>query len=916
MTNLNKQSSVLDYPHPGLDPEIWSPEGKLLPQHKKAILDTMDSLLTESGFKHYKEWIKQVKLIGSLTTYQYISTTDVDVHMVVDLDKFVELEEPDLKEAVAEKFLDETRKIWELHLPTLPRTKHPLELYFELPDVTVTPNPQGTGVYDIRKDEWIKPPVSIKDDFDIEEMKPYLRDLATELMEDLDISFGEIKRQVDRIEELQEVMKAWDGEHQQQFKKKIDSRLAILDEEVMKLIEVREEIIKQRKDYSQESAQELKFKYLQKFGYMMILSQLKDLFNTQGEVTEKDIPKLKEIMTTAAKAQRLDPYGRLCIDFDHTVTGHEKFEDGRVGKPQPGVKEAFDKLKAEGWEIIIYSGRANNEKGLNEIKAFMDEYDLPYDEMYVGKPIAEWYIDDRNLVFSTWDAAVKQVGQPGDTCKKQAQFNAEYDFSSTQVDLPKDLAQKVVEWGVKNIPNEELYDDESKRYGRELESHVTVLYGIDTNDGEAVEKFLSAEKPVHVKFGKTTHFTDEKNHLYDVVIVQCESDDLTALNKKLADKFGNEGARRDYKPHVTIAYVKEGTGEKYDGETILDGEVTIDSVIFSPLEGDKKQIELTAALTKFEPNQIYTLKSDLVVYPSEVGEEKETLKKGTEVRYLGNHGRYFAAIGEVDGKTYYRVRPQALRDAFPTSEKEAEFMPGIATSPPNNPRQQDSDVEIPVDPGPVSDETTNYRPIEDKPRVGFWDKILQFLKIQPKAKVEPPHARTTWDDPEQDGEPYKTLPVTYSPKTNDDNLGQPGVRRFMGRPEGEEYSDEDDVMKMLLQKKPLSSRDTHVSVTKVSNNTNSVVNPKITVKNAEVYTSKEMEDIQDPMREFDDSEGGGNVFHDWNQDTSNFPKVPERPKVRLDIMQRPVDRAYPPQDTPPYEVTWYDALPAEDDTNA
>jgi hypothetical protein len=64
------------------------------------------------------------------------------------------------------------------------------------------------------------------------------------------------------------------------------------------------------------------------------------------------------------------------------------------------------------------------------------------------------------------------------------------------------------------------------------------------------------------------------------------------------------------------------------------------------------------------PNQVYTLKKDMVVYPSEVGGEKEVLKKGTKVRYLGTYGRYFAGVGELEEDTFYRVRPKVLREAL------------------------------------------------------------------------------------------------------------------------------------------------------------------------------------------------------------------------------------------------------------
>ena len=111
-------------------------------------------------------------------------------------------------------------------------------------------------------------------------------------------------------------------------------------------------------------------------------------------------------MSTASKHED-SAEGRICIDFDQTIAIDK--ENGTIEKPEPNAKAAIDKLKADGWYIIIFSHRSTTEYGEDQIKEFLDKYDIPYDEIYTEKPNAEFFIDDRAITFTTWDEVLKKV---------------------------------------------------------------------------------------------------------------------------------------------------------------------------------------------------------------------------------------------------------------------------------------------------------------------------------------------------------------------------------------------------------------------------------------------------------------------------------------------------------------------------
>ena len=91
---------------------------------------------------------------------------------------------------------------------------------------------------------------------------------------------------------------------------------------------------------------------------------------------------------------------RIAIDFDGVIHDWEHPIDGRhMGPPIEGVKEALVALKQQGHRVIIHSCNRPN-----VIANFMKYYELPYDDLWdeKGKPIADVYLDDRAITFTTW----------------------------------------------------------------------------------------------------------------------------------------------------------------------------------------------------------------------------------------------------------------------------------------------------------------------------------------------------------------------------------------------------------------------------------------------------------------------------------------------------------------------------------
>jgi hypothetical protein len=180
-----------------------------------------------------------------------------------------------------------------------------------------------------------------------------------------------------------------------------------------------------------------------------------------------------------------------------------------------------------------------------------------------------------------------------------------YDYSSTQCTLCAKDAQPFLEYAA-SIPDEHLYT-EVEGYGRENEPHVTALYGIIGSDSTALHKALVGCGPVSLTLGKVSAFQHEEKP-YEVLTVDVASDDLHRLHALIQQSCECKVSWPDYRPHLTIAYLRKGLAAGYIGDARFEGKrYTFPSLTFSPHTGPRVEIPLfTPPPAQTAPEQVYS----------------------------------------------------------------------------------------------------------------------------------------------------------------------------------------------------------------------------------------------------------------------------------------------------------------------
>jgi hypothetical protein len=98
---------------------------------------------------------------------------------------------------------------------------------------------------------------------------------------------------------------------------------------------------------------------------------------------------------------------KLVIDLDGTICSEEKQFSRAIAIPIEGAIDTLRLLKTMGHTIIIYSARTWAEYEMTV--DWLGRHSVCYDQLVLGKPQGDYWIDDRALQFTNWKTILEKV---------------------------------------------------------------------------------------------------------------------------------------------------------------------------------------------------------------------------------------------------------------------------------------------------------------------------------------------------------------------------------------------------------------------------------------------------------------------------------------------------------------------------
>lgn len=134
-----------------------------------------------------------------------------------------------------------------------------------------------------------------------------------------------------------------------------------------------------------------------------------------------------------------------------------------------------------------------------------------------------------------------------------------YDFGCVMVDYNFTNWQELLQ----SIDPQDIYEVSGQNYGLQDRPHLTLLYGLhkEVSDDQIQECFSGFSiDDFKVKIEGVSIF---ENPEFDVVKLDVlKTPQLEEINQRLS-KLPNTNKFPEYIPHITIGYLKSGTGKKY-----------------------------------------------------------------------------------------------------------------------------------------------------------------------------------------------------------------------------------------------------------------------------------------------------------------------------------------------------------------
>lgn len=230
----------------------------------------------------------------------------------------------------------------------------------------------------------------------------------------------------------------------------------------------------------------------------------------------------------------------------------------------------------------------------------------------------------------------------------------------------------------RTVDVDDLYIDEPNK-GIETTPHCTILFGFQ-NEFVNPKKMMQQVKdlikmPLEIKVEGVSLFENDKFDVLKFDVID-EKGNLSKLNSFMRQNYPHKNKFNDYKPHVTIGYLKKGMGKKYldSFNSILPMEMVVEKMVYSePREISKKKyywdigkgmnfVEIQSDLKGMTKEKLSIIK-DFISF----ARQKLDIKRRVFVSLRPERDNIIAttaAYSPVEDKNYIRFNGRSLVDVL------------------------------------------------------------------------------------------------------------------------------------------------------------------------------------------------------------------------------------------------------------
>lgn len=166
-----------------------------------------------------------------------------------------------------------------------------------------------------------------------------------------------------------------------------------------------------------------------------------------------------------------------------------------------------------------------------------------------------------------------------------------FSYGCVMIRLPQLLSDEIRAYAA-SIPQLLRKRTEDMPGGIPDEVHITVKYGILTEDAEDVANVLAGTEPIVIKLGHASVFHNE-----DAAVLKLgvESVGLRKLHNRICKNIAHVNTYRDFHPHVTVAYMVKKEEDPYYYRAFFDDsyagrEFEVGQALFSAASGSQSII--------------------------------------------------------------------------------------------------------------------------------------------------------------------------------------------------------------------------------------------------------------------------------------------------------------------------------------